>query len=70
MKAAWYKRFGAAREVLEVGEMADPEPGAGEVLVRLKTSGVNPSDVVFSDPMGLMSSITVSSIRLSVEEAF
>ena len=45
MKAAWYARFGAAREVLETGEMANPEPGAGEVLVRLKVSGVNPSDV-------------------------
>ena len=45
MKAAWYQRFGAAEEVLETGEMADPEPGAGEVLVRLRVSAVNPSDV-------------------------
>ena len=45
MKAAWYKRFGAAEEVLETGEMADPEPAPGEVLVRLEVSGVNPSDV-------------------------
>jgi NADPH:quinone reductase-like Zn-dependent oxidoreductase len=27
-----------------VGDMPTPEPGAGEVLVRLATSGVNPSD--------------------------
>lgn len=32
-------------EVLNVGEMERPEPSAGEVLVRLATSGVNPSDV-------------------------
>lgn len=45
MKAAWYDRNGEAREVLEVGEMETPKPGPGEVLVRLHTSGVNPSDV-------------------------
>lgn len=45
MKAAWFEQFGAAAEVLILGEQADPKPAAGEVLVRLKTSGVNPSDV-------------------------
>lgn len=45
MKAAWYKSNGEARDVLEFGEIATPSPGAGEVLVRLRTSGVNPSDV-------------------------
>ncbi len=45
MQAVWYERFGAAGEVLQKGEMADPAPGPGEVLVRLKASGVNPSDV-------------------------
>ncbi len=45
MKAAWYERNGAARDVLTVGDMPLPEPGPGEVRVRLKTSGVNPSDV-------------------------
>lgn len=45
MKAGWYERNGAAREVLVVGEMETPGPGTGEVLVRLATSGVNPSDV-------------------------
>jgi NADPH:quinone reductase-like Zn-dependent oxidoreductase len=44
MRAAWYERNGPAREVLVVGEMPTPEPAAGEVLVRLATSGVNPSD--------------------------
>ncbi len=45
MKAAWFETFGPASEVLTVGEQAKPLPGAGEVLVRLAASGVNPSDV-------------------------
>lgn len=45
MQAVWYERFGPAGEVLEQGEMADPVAGPGEVLVRLRASGVNPSDV-------------------------
>ena len=43
--AAWYRRNGEARDVLEVGELEVPAPAAGEVCVRLTTSGVNPSDV-------------------------
>jgi len=45
MQAALYRRFGAAREVLEVSEVDTPTPGPGEVLVRLHTSAINPSDV-------------------------
>ena len=45
MKAVWYERFGPAGEVLTLGEMDDPVPGTGEVLVRVRASGVNPSDV-------------------------
>ena len=45
MKAAWYEQFGKAAEVLTIGELEDPQPGSGEVLVRLHTSSVNPSDV-------------------------
>lgn len=44
MRAAWYERYGPAREVFYVGEMPNPEPGPGEVLVRVHASGVNPSD--------------------------
>jgi NADPH2:quinone reductase len=44
MLAAWYERAGPAAEVLDVGEMADPEPGPGEVRVRLTFSGINPGD--------------------------
>lgn len=45
MRAAWYAKNGEAREVLVVGELPTPEPGAGEVRVQLVASGVNPSDV-------------------------
>jgi NADPH2:quinone reductase len=45
MKAAFYDRNGPADEVLQVAELPMPAPGPGEVLVRVKTSGVNPSDV-------------------------
>ena len=45
MKAAWYTKNGAARNVLVVGELPTPEPGPGEVLVRVYRSGINPSDV-------------------------
>ena len=45
MKAVWYERTGAAPDVLTYGEMPTPEPGPGEVRVRLEASGVNPADV-------------------------
>jgi NADPH:quinone reductase-like Zn-dependent oxidoreductase len=45
MRAAWFDTFGSAGDVLHVGDVEAPEPGPGEVLVRLRTSGVNPSDV-------------------------
>jgi NADPH:quinone reductase-like Zn-dependent oxidoreductase len=45
MKAAWFEAFGPADDVLHVSELDTPTPGAGEVLVRVRTSGVNPSDV-------------------------
>ena len=45
MRAAYYERNGTAREVLQVGELATPHAGPGEVRVKLATSGVNPSDV-------------------------
>jgi NADPH2:quinone reductase len=44
MKAAWFEAFGPARDTIVVGQQPTPEPQAGEVLVKLKTSGVNPSD--------------------------
>ncbi|WP_226672130.1 NADPH:quinone reductase [Rossellomorea aquimaris] len=44
MKAAWFNQFGQASEVLQVGEVDKPVPSHGEVLIRMRTSGVNPSD--------------------------
>ena len=45
MKAAYFERTGPARDVLKVGDVPDPSPKEGEVLVRMRVSGVNPSDV-------------------------
>ncbi len=45
MQAAFYERTGPAREVLQVADLPAPQPGPGELRVRLRWSGVNPSDV-------------------------
>src|SRR6516164_4509148 len=44
MKAALYTHAGPAAEVLRVEEIDQPQPGPGEVLVRVRASGVNPTD--------------------------
>ncbi len=44
MRAAYFERKGPARDVILIGDMPDPEPGPGEVLVRVHASGLNPSD--------------------------
>lgn len=57
MKAAWYTQNGEAQDVMQVGDLPTPSAQPGEVLVRLSTSGVNPSDVKsrrarpFNDPL-------------------
>jgi NADPH2:quinone reductase len=45
MRAAFYSQVGSARDVLQLGEVPEPQAGAGEVRVRIAYSGVNPSDV-------------------------
>jgi NADPH2:quinone reductase len=45
MRAAFYEKNGPAREVLKLADVETPKPDPGEVRVKLKTSGVNPSDV-------------------------
>ncbi len=45
MKAAVYDRTGPAAEVLRVADLDRPEPGPGEVRVRLYVSAINPTDV-------------------------
>jgi NADPH2:quinone reductase len=55
MRAAWYERNGPAADVLRVGELPMPEPGPGEVRLRVVASGLNPTDVkarAGSRPMG------------------
>ena len=43
MKASFIRRFGGP-EVLEYGELPDPAPGAGEVLVEIHAASVNAAD--------------------------
>ena len=45
MKAAVYDRTGPAAEVLRVADLDRPEPGPGEVRVRVYVSAINPTDV-------------------------
>src|SRR4051812_36766963 len=44
MRVVWYDRQGAANDVLVTGELPTPEPGPGQMRVRLEASGINPSD--------------------------
>ena len=44
MRAALYDRYGAGSEVLRVVDVERPEPGPGEVRVKIEYSGVNPTD--------------------------
>lgn len=55
MKAAAFSAPGGP-EVLELVELATPEPGAGEVRVRVKAAGVQPADLAVREgwtPPGL-----------------
>jgi NADPH2:quinone reductase len=45
MRAALCTRFGTP-DVIELGEVSTPEPGPGEVLVRVRAAGVNYADLV------------------------
>ena len=45
MRAAWFEEFGDADKVFRTGEHPKPEVGEGQVLVRVRASGVNPLDV-------------------------
>jgi NADPH:quinone reductase len=44
MRAALYDRHGPATEVLRIADIERPEPGPGEVRVKVTCSGVNPTD--------------------------
>jgi NADPH:quinone reductase len=44
MRAALYDRCGSAREVLRIEDVGRPEPGPGEVRIKIEASGINPTD--------------------------
>jgi NADPH2:quinone reductase len=44
LKAAIFERHGPAAGVLQVTDVETPEPGPGEVRVRMRLSGINPTD--------------------------
>ena len=46
MKAVGFENFGGPSEVLRVQEVPTPEPGPGEVRVKMIASPVNPSDLL------------------------
>ena len=46
MKAIVFDRPGEPAEVLQVREVPDPEPGPGQVRVRMIASPINPSDLL------------------------
>lgn len=48
MKAITFDRFGGP-EVLTISELPDPEPGPGEVLVKIAATTVNPTDIMMRD---------------------
>lgn len=33
-------------DVLEIGELADPSPGPGQVLVKVAATGLNRADII------------------------
>jgi NADPH2:quinone reductase len=46
MKALVYDRFGEPGQVLQLQDVAVPEPGPGQVRVRMLASPINPSDLL------------------------
>jgi NADPH:quinone reductase len=46
MKAVVFERFGEPAEVLQAREVPEPEPGPGQVRVKMIASPVNPSDLL------------------------
>jgi NADPH:quinone reductase-like Zn-dependent oxidoreductase len=69
MRAALYRDMGEAAEVFEVEEVDRPEPGPGEVLVRVHASGVNPTDCKARSGAGLHDGQPHAQVRLALRRA-
>ena len=48
MKAAYYNEYGELDNI-KTGDLDKPEPGEGEVLVRIKAAGVNPEPLAWNE---------------------
>src|SRR5947209_16944616 len=46
MKQILFERFGDPQDVLHLREAPTPEPGRGQVRVRMRLSPINPSDLL------------------------
>lgn len=46
MQSVRFHQFGDPAEVLKVEEIDKPEPGAGQVLVKMRARAINPSDLL------------------------
>ncbi len=44
MRAAWYSEYGSASDVFKFDDIPDPIAGDGEVVVKVYSSGLNPTD--------------------------
>jgi NADPH:quinone reductase-like Zn-dependent oxidoreductase len=47
MKAILFRQFGEPQQVLRLEDAPAPEPGPGQVLVRMIASPINPSDLLY-----------------------
>ena len=47
MKSAQFERFGLPDEVIKITEVDLPQPGEGEVRIKVSASPINPSDIMF-----------------------
>ncbi|MBA3805171.1 MAG: alcohol dehydrogenase catalytic domain-containing protein, partial [Acidobacteria bacterium] len=46
MQSVKFNEFGNPADVLRVEEVQQPEPGANQVLVKLRARSINPSDLL------------------------